>query len=184
MRWTRIGQPWPGISNWQTPKDNHPTGPSGSGLYRGWGRICWLKGSLESFSRQARGAALQLPQLYDEYGESIMVNYADSIHVILLWLISGNVIFLFSTIPSCSQGPLAIEDVVKDFLFELGIKPHMHLVKISIFSINNVTVRLTKIMNNLFKHLKILLFQVIFQCWKLARSFQKKFCEKYWTNFY
>jgi hypothetical protein len=75
-------------------------------------------------------------------------------------------------------------DTVTDFLFELGMKPLMNLVEISIFSLNNATVRLTKIMNNLFKHLKILLFQVIFQCWKLARSFQKKFCEKYWTNFY
>ena len=38
---------------------------------------------------------------------------------------------------------------VKDFLFELGMKPHTyttntHFVKISIFSLNNVTVWLTK----------------------------------------
>ena len=41
-------------------------------------------------------------------------------------------------------------DTVKDFSFELGMKPYiynMHLVEISIFSVNNVTVRLTKIMN-------------------------------------
>ena len=36
----------------------------------------------------------------------------------------------------------------------------------------NVTVRLTKIMSNLLEHLKILIFKVIFQCWKLIKSFQ------------
>ena len=35
----------------------------------------------------------------------------------------------------------------QDFLIELDMKPRMHLVEISIFSINNVTVRPTKIMN-------------------------------------
>ena len=34
-------------------------------------------------------------------------------------------------------------------------------MEISIFSLYNVTVRLTKIMNNLLEHLKILIFQVI-----------------------
>ena len=38
---------------------------------------------------------------------------------------------------------------VTDFLIKLGMKPHMHLVEISIFSLNNVTVRPTKIMNRL-----------------------------------
>ena len=38
-------------------------------------------------------------------------------------------------------------DTVSDFLIKLGIKPIMHLVEISIFSLNNVTVRPTKIMN-------------------------------------
>ena len=42
--------------------------------------------------------------------------------------------------------PAAV-DTVKDFLFELGMKPHMHLAEISIFSLKNVTVRPTKIMN-------------------------------------
>ena len=55
-------------------------------------------------------------------------------------------------------------DTVQDFLIKLDMKPCMHLVEISIFSLNNVTVRLTKIMNNLLKHLKILIFKVIFQC--------------------
>ena len=40
-----------------------------------------------------------------------------------------------------------------------------------IFSLNNYIVRLTKIMNNLVKVLKILIFKVIFQCWKSVESF-------------
>ena len=35
---------------------------------------------------------------------------------------------------------------VQDFLIKLGIKPLMHLVEISTFSLNNVILRLTKIM--------------------------------------
>ena len=38
-------------------------------------------------------------------------------------------------------------DTVQDFLIKLGIKPHMHLWEISIFSLNNVSFRPTKIMN-------------------------------------
>ena len=38
-------------------------------------------------------------------------------------------------------------DTVQDFLMNLGIKPHMHLWGIGIFSLNNVIVRPTKIMN-------------------------------------
>ena len=38
-------------------------------------------------------------------------------------------------------------DNVQDFLIKLGIKPRMHLWKISIFSLYNVMVRPTKIMN-------------------------------------
>ena len=62
-----------------------------------------------------------------------------------------------------------------DFLIKLGIKPLMHILEISIFSLNKDLVRLNKIMNNLFKDLKILSFQVIFQCLKLVESF----CLKY-----
>ena len=69
-------------------------------------------------------------------------------------------------------------DTVQDFLIELGIKPLMHLLEINIFSLNNDIVRLTKIMNNLVKDLKILSFKVIFQCLKLVESFQKKFSVK------
>ena len=56
----------------------------------------------------------------------------------------------------------------------LDIKPLMHLLKISVFSLNNDLVRLTKIMNNLVREIKILSFKVIFQHLKLAESFQKK----------
>ena len=38
-------------------------------------------------------------------------------------------------------------ETLQDFLIKLGIKPLMHLLEISIFSLNNVIVRLTKIMN-------------------------------------
>jgi hypothetical protein len=38
-------------------------------------------------------------------------------------------------------------ETVQYFLIKLGIKPLMYLLKISIFSLNNVILRLTKIMN-------------------------------------
>ena len=38
-------------------------------------------------------------------------------------------------------------ETVQDFLIKLGIKPLMYLSEISIFSLNNVILRLTKIMN-------------------------------------
>ena len=63
---------------------------------------------------------------------------------------------------------------VQDFLIKLDIKPLMHLLEIIISSLNNDLVRLTKIMNNLVKDLKILSFKVIFQCQKLVESFPKK----------
>ena len=43
---------------------------------------------------------------------------------------------------------------VQDFFINLVIKPLMHLLEISIFSINNDIVRLTKILNNLVRDLK------------------------------
>ena len=43
--------------------------------------------------------------------------------------------------------PSYIVDTIQDFLRKLGMKPHVHLVEISIFSLNNVIVRPTKIMN-------------------------------------
>ena len=67
---------------------------------------------------------------------------------------------------------------VQDFLIKLGIKPLMHLVEISNFSLNHVIVRLIKIMNSLVKDLKIPSFKVIFQCLKSVESFQKNFSVK------
>ena len=69
-------------------------------------------------------------------------------------------------------------ETVQDFLIKLDIKPLMHLLEISHFSPIIDLVRLTKIMNNLVKDLKILSFKVIFQCLKLVESFQKKFSVK------
>ena len=60
----------------------------------------------------------------------------------------------------------------QDCLIKLYIKPLIHLLEISTFSLNNVIVRLTKIMNNPGKDFKILIFKVIFQYQKLIESFQ------------
>ena len=56
-----------------------------------------------------------------------------------------------------------VVDTVQDFLIKLGIKPHMHLLELSIFSLNHVILRPTKIMHNLLKDDKIRTFKVIFQ---------------------
>ena len=45
------------------------------------------------------------------------------------------------------DGKAARLDTVQDFLIKLGIKPRMHRWEISILLLNNVIVRLTKIMN-------------------------------------
>ena len=42
-------------------------------------------------------------------------------------------------------------DTIQDFLCKLGMKPHMHVVEISIFSLNHVIVRPTKIIKDLHK---------------------------------
>ena len=73
-------------------------------------------------------------------------------------------------------------ETVQNFLIKLDIKPLMHLLEISIFSLNDDLVRLTKIMNNLVKDLKILSLKVIFQgLKKLVEPFKKKkkFFEEY-----
>ena len=62
-------------------------------------------------------------------------------------------------------------DTVQDFLIKLGIKPCVHTLKISIFSLNHVILRPSKIMNNLLKDSKIRTFKVIFQHQKLTKSF-------------
>ena len=49
---------------------------------------------------------------------------------------------------SAPKGGIISEiETVQDFLIKLGIKPLMYLLEISIFSLNNVILRLTKIMN-------------------------------------
>merc|ERR1739844_197321 len=67
---------------------------------------------------------------------------------------------------------------VQDILIKLDMKPCMHLVEISIFSLNHVIVRLTKIMNNLLEHIKIHTFKVIFLCKKSVESFHNNFSMK------
>jgi hypothetical protein len=53
----------------------------------------------------------------------------------------------------------------------LGIKPRLHILEISIFSLNLDIVRPTKIMKNLLKDCKIRTFKVIFQHQKPMESF-------------
>ena len=64
----------------------------------------------------------------------------------------------------------------QDFLIQLDMKLCMHLVEISIFSLNNVTVRLTKIMNRADKKVfekksKFFFFKVA--QWKDSINFQQ-----------
>ena len=47
--------------------------------------------------------------------------------------------------------PTYTTDTIQDFLCKLGIKPHMHLVEISIFSLNHAIARPTKIIKDLRK---------------------------------
>ena len=67
-----------------------------------------------------------------------------------MW-VANSIFFLMSTIYELKTMPLEDKDLtlesVQDFLIKLGIKPLMHLVEISTFSLNNVILRLTKIMN-------------------------------------
>ena len=71
-----------------------------------------------------------------------------------------------STFPSASFNVVSVGctiDTVQDFLIKLGIKPRLNILEISIFSLNHVIVRPTKIMNDLLKICKICTFKVIFQ---------------------
>ena len=52
-------------------------------------------------------------------------------------------------------------DTIQDFLCKLGMKPHMHLVEISIFSLNHVITRPTKIIKDVCKAST----QVVFMYW-------------------
>ena len=71
-------------------------------------------------------------------------------NVIVIWdhtMISFGLLVLFTIfVVQCGHIQLTL-DTVQNFLIKLGIKAHMHLWEISIFSINNVIVRPTKIMN-------------------------------------
>ena len=68
-------------------------------------------------------------------------------------------------------GLASMLETFQDFLIMLGIKPCMHVLEISIFSLNHVIVRPTKIMNNPLKDCKIRTFKVIFQHQKSTESF-------------
>ena len=54
------------------------------------------------------------------------------------------------------------QDTVQHFLIKLGIKPPLHILKISIFSLNHVIIRPTKILNNLLKVCKVCTFKITF----------------------
>ena len=66
---------------------------------------------------------------------------------------------------------------VQDFMCELGMKPCTHLVKISIFSLNHVIVRPTKIKNRANKNWEHFLKNKVFS--KL--NFSKTFFNKSWS---
>ena len=67
------------------------------------------------------------------------------------------------------QIPVVI-DTITDFQIKLGMAPCKHLVEISIFSINNVTVRPTKIINGVNKNWAYLQKKKYFK----NQNFQKK----------
>ena len=91
---------------------------------------------------------------------------------------STNLFILEVKIVNLYKLTLTVE-TVQDFLIKLDVKPLVHLLKISIFSLNNDVLRLPKIMNNHVKDCKIRTFKVIFHCLKLVESFQNKICEEY-----
>ena len=81
----------------------------------------------------------------------------------LVWSSSGLSDQRYKKMNAASQRTIVASqllDTVQKFLIKLGIKPHLHILKISIYSLNHVIVRPTKIINNL---LKICTFKVIFQ---------------------
>ena len=58
----------------------------------------------------------------------------------------------------------------------------MHLVEISIFSLNHVVVRLAKIMNNLLENSKFILSKSFFRAKSWSNLSPKKFYEEYLTR--
>ena len=75
-------------------------------------------------------------------------------------------------------------DTVQDLLIKLGIKPHLHILKISIFSLNHLIVRPTKVMNNLLKVCKICTSKGIFRHQKSTKPFRFFFffCKEFLTR--
>ena len=63
---------------------------------------------------------------------------------------------------------LCVLDTVQDFLIKLGIKQRLHILKISIFSLNHVIVNLPKLWTNV---CKICTFKFIFRHQKSTESF-------------
>ena len=102
-----------------------------------------ILGYLDFESKQKR-AVLVCKQWF----EIIRDNSALSGHLVL-WPPNGNV--TADEINEILKGKLLFTIYViesfQDFLIKLDMKPCMHLVEISIFSLNLVIVRLTKIMN-------------------------------------
>ena len=75
-------------------------------------------------------------------------------------------------------------DTVQDFLIKLGIKPCLHILKISIFSLNHVIVRPTKIIKQPLQSLQNLYFQSNFLASEINRIFRNFFffCKEYLTR--
>ena len=80
-----------------------------------------------------------------------------------------------------SKNRLEIE-AVQDFLIKLDMKPCMRQVEISIFSVDHVIFRLTKIMNSLLEHLKIPTIKVIVCVLNWLNLSKIKIYEKYLTR--
>jgi hypothetical protein len=68
---------------------------------------------------------------------------------------------------------LAILESVQAFLIKLDMKPCLHLLEISNFSLNHVIIRRIKIKNNILKHREVCIFKVIFTPQELVKSFWK-----------
>ena len=52
---------------------------------------------------------------------------------------------------TCKNTSVCSLDTIQDFLCKLGMKPHMHLMEISISSLNHVITRPTKIIKDVCK---------------------------------
>ena len=106
---------------------------------------------------------------YDGSGYTIMSRTIGNYHLHVEWIRAH----LQETYPL---------DTVQDFLIKLGITPRLHILKISILSLNHVIVIPTKTMNNLLKVCKICTFKVNFWHQKSTESFGFFFCKEYLTK--